>query len=543
MKISVRDLREVLNIELLQEAAPPFTSDPGLRMAAKKLWKACGENPNIAYDILIDSPRTAKQEFINSDLSHGTGWPSGPEGKGIQINHDMFKHFAQVIGDGMPIAGPSTILYAVDVAMDELLDDAMYASGEELPGLDPVKRMKMQQLARGKMRHIFASWFRSNMEDAEILGAEEREKKKEQAKLEKKKPEMGELKQAFKDLFVACDKDINFMGPVMARSMKQNSMLDSRLTGALVIFKKLLNNPSAKTYTYGKAKKVTLAFIINQFTKAIDRVVKEGNTSYTWDTRDPAKKLSREAYIRNVIKWLTYVKNSVPRIKDELEDHSGGEKPTAPLGRFAFPGERTKNNLPFEPNTDLENSLQAAIDNHFHDNEPMPTDAGNTLRKLLSKGLYDDVIKEPKTQNVYRGMCVSEEWLRKITKLPKTKEIPEKGSVEKSFTFTPRHGSSTSWTTEEAVGWRFAKDAHRENEEDYLIIIVSSLKANPNRFLAADDGLYKLKIPAQFNTEQEATGLGPIKVTKIEWKRTDFGSDDDDDEDGRRKSEWGTLDF
>ena len=99
------------------------------------------------------------------------------------------------------------------------------------------------------------------------------------------------------------------------------------------------------------------------------------------------------------------------------------------------------------------------------------------------------------------------------------------GELEKRFTQSPTKGSSSGWTTDKEIAWRFAREAGgwnkiraTGNDVLYLMIFVAKIEDNKDRFLAAKDGTYKLIIPNQYNNEDEATGLGPIKVSRVEWK-------------------------
>jgi len=184
---------------------------------------------------------------------------------------------------------------------------------------------------------------------------------------------------------------------------------------------------------------------------------------------------------------------------------------TAPLGQIAFAPARAR--VPFEPNTKVEQDLYDSLLDHFHGEHFLNSKQAELMRKILSKGLYASVIHEPTTEVVYRGMVVPKAWLAKALKI-KPGKLSKKGSISKSFTFTPRKGESSSWTTSKRSAENFANQAQRG---EVAIVLYAEVERNPNRFVAGPGGLYKVKGPDYYSNEKEAVGLGNIKVSKVTW--------------------------
>jgi hypothetical protein len=152
---------------------------------------------------------------------------------------------------------------------------------------------------------------------------------------------------------------------------------------------------------------------------------------------------------------------------------------TAPMGRIAWPEARP--GQPFEPNTKIEDQLYDALNQHFDDINRLTASEAEVLRKMLAKGWYSDVLKAPSVKTVVRGMNVSKQWLQKVLK---GEYLDDTGMLERSFTFTPKQGSS-SWSTQEGTAKQFA----REGDHMWAVVMYASVKRNPNRFLSGPGGL------------------------------------------------------
>jgi hypothetical protein len=196
---------------------------------------------------------------------------------------------------------------------------------------------------------------------------------------------------------------------------------------------------------------------------------------------------------------------------------------TAPLGQIAFAPAR--DGVPFEPNTKVEQDLYDALVQHFRGGHFLNSKQAELMRKILAKGLYSNVIHEPAVEFVYRGMSVPKVWLAKALKV-KPENLPRKGVMEKSFTFTPKQGESSSWTTSKSTASNFADDVSRDRP--FSVIIYAEIDRNPNRFVAGPGGLYKIKGPSNYSDEKEAVALGNIKVSKITWEKDEYSWEKDE---------------
>lgn len=188
----------------------------------------------------------------------------------------------------------------------------------------------------------------------------------------------------------------------------------------------------------------------------------------------------------------------------------------SPLGKLAFPGSRNNKKLPVEPNTQTENELFNDLVAHFEGSELLDKEKSNLIRKFLQKGNYHDVFKEPKVATLYRGMGVKSTWLAKALKL-NVKELGRKGSLEKSFTFTPNRGGS-SWTSDIKTARNFGHNNATSDFDSYVVIMHANVDKNPSRFIVGPGGLYNVDGFDTHIDEKESIGLGPIKVSKITWE-------------------------
>jgi hypothetical protein len=202
---------------------------------------------------------------------------------------------------------------------------------------------------------------------------------------------------------------------------------------------------------------------------------------------------------------LAKVPKIIAKEKEQVEK-AAEAPPKAPLGRLAFPGHRK--NKPFEADTEREEELYNDISAHFNENEPLNAADAKLLKTFLDKGWYEDVFHEP-NGSIYRGMSVNADWLKMALKV---KKLSNHGSVTKSFTFTPRGGSS-SWSTSKSVAQGFKSSG----DGNFNVILHAKTEQNPKRFLTGPGGLYKVDGFNEFPDEKEVVGIGPIKVFKVEW--------------------------
>lgn len=143
------------------------------------------------------------------------------------------------------------------------------------------------------------------------------------------------------------------------------------------------------------------------------------------------------------------------------------------------------------------------------------------LEKLLASGMYKPVLHSPKHATVYRGIDVSEAWLRNALGIKPDKKLSSSGKAEAKMQYKPRNGESSSWTIKKQVASNFSNGGKRQ----YGIIMHAKISDNKNRFLSPA-GIYKLDFASHYTSEAEAIGLGTINVSKLEWKLNQYHDDD-----------------
>ena len=183
----------------------------------------------------------------------------------------------------------------------------------------------------------------------------------------------------------------------------------------------------------------------------------------------------------------------------------------ADLGQIAFSTRRE--GVPFEPNTKLEDDLYDIIRKHFGGDKTMSAEAAEKIRSYVENNYYGDVFKKPKATTLYRGMTVDRDWIQAAVEQD---NIKSPGVLEKSFTFTPFRGGSP-WSTSKDVAERFAGSV--VGGRPYSVVLTANVENNPYRFITGPGGMYNVKGFDQHTSEKEVVGLGPIKVSKLEWKR------------------------
>lgn len=203
------------------------------------------------------------------------------------------------------------------------------------------------------------------------------------------------------------------------------------------------------------------------------------------------------------------------------------ELDTDPLGKYAFPQDRKlRNSVPYEKNTKLEDELEDAIENHFMASWPFTKDVANKLSELLSKNLYVDILKRPEVDVVYRGMSVSEQWIKRALELNDDEPLSSSAEIEKRFTFLPKPMmGSSSWTCDFGIARDFSISSIEKSQYlthgsargkvTHSIVLHAKLSENHNSFLSGEDGLYKLQHASGYQNEQEILGLNDIKVFKL----------------------------
>lgn len=186
----------------------------------------------------------------------------------------------------------------------------------------------------------------------------------------------------------------------------------------------------------------------------------------------------------------------------------------APLEMIAFAEERL-DNVPSEKDTKLEKTLHRALKKHVNQNTPLDQESASLITKMMKNSLYPKMFKEPSTDVVYRGMSVTEEFMLKAGFTKEELRKKSSGKREVSMTFTPKRGSASSWTTVKSVTEQF-----KSGYSNFQIVLHANVEDNQYKFVDLKGGLYKVAPLDSFEDEKETIGLGKIKVSKIEWKKS-----------------------
>lgn len=190
------------------------------------------------------------------------------------------------------------------------------------------------------------------------------------------------------------------------------------------------------------------------------------------------------------------------------------------FGKWAWPNFRSdEDSLPpeaqQEPDTPEENAAFDALHDLVRKNVPLAQSDASNLKAALQSGQYD-AVQPPSEMFVYRGMSVSDEWLRTALKLPAGATLDREGSADGSFTFTPRKGESTSWTLNQGRAEDFAF-ASITSKLQYAVMMTAPV--DPENMLAGPGGFYAVETLDAFPEEEEVVCIGPVAVATIEWMK------------------------
>ena len=215
------------------------------------------------------------------------------------------------------------------------------------------------------------------------------------------------------------------------------------------------------------------------------------------------------------------VKSWVQKFNKDSAELKKKIPPEAPksgvLDQYAFADHR-HGKTPHEPDNEKERELYNALRAHFAHNNPMSKKFADQLAVFIKKGQYDKIIREPKQKWIYRGMGVSESFIRKSLKMKPDQVMSPKGHKIAWFTFTPKGSAGgTSWTINAEKAKNFT------SSETYRLIMVASTTRNEQKFVLGPGGLYDVEGLDTFTDEEEAIGLGEIKVSKIFWQKMSSG--------------------
>lgn len=223
-----------------------------------------------------------------------------------------------------------------------------------------------------------------------------------------------------------------------------------------------------------------------------------------------------ESERQNVVQEIeSILEPYIKKFEVEKKKIKAKNPPEAPkdaiLNQYAFAEKRFQ--LPIEFDTAREKELYSALVAHFKDNTPINAELANEISQILAADQYDSIFKKPTQEFIYRGMSVDKKWLMSALKIDNQDDLDDNGHKEASFTFTPKENrGATSWSINREQALNFAN-----SDDGYSVFLVATTDDNPNKFVLGPGGLYKVSGFDSHTQEDEAIGIGQIKVTKIYW--------------------------
>jgi hypothetical protein len=202
--------------------------------------------------------------------------------------------------------------------------------------------------------------------------------------------------------------------------------------------------------------------------------------------------------------------------KDYLEKWGKLAAPDdAPLQKYAFSPQRqgSENPPPKEPNKPLEVTLLRAIKRHFEGSKLLSLEYAESLKDMMSKGLYPDVFKAPTVDMIYRGMTVSEDFIKSYLDVDPQSIGDEAIEINKAIA-VKQTKNAYSWTTDFEVAKEFSTRNEKGIDNPYSIVLEASVARNKGILLDADS-LYDVKELDEFEAEAEVISLGDVVTSKI----------------------------
>lgn len=219
-------------------------------------------------------------------------------------------------------------------------------------------------------------------------------------------------------------------------------------------------------------------------------------------------------------------------IRKELMTESGQAPSEAPLGRYAFPGYRGRNNpsrnreenVPeeaySEEDTAAERRLYADLDRYVNANIQMPSSSAALMKSFIEQGLYRQVFHPPESGVVYRGMRVTKGWLENAIRHAVVDDVGEAAGVD--LVVSPRRGGVSSWTVDPTAAEDFSVSpvgAPEETRDGYAVVLTALVSDNPSSFVTGPGGFYGVRHLDNNANEEEVMGVGDIRVSGISWKK------------------------
>ena len=302
-----------------------------------------------------------------------------------------------------------------------------------------------------------------------------------------------------------------FPKDVSDEEVMQNLIIAYNATVGFVPFWIYKKDSSLKGFT----KEKLLSKLDSYFVSKSEEVMSMGIETLSMDDSDEDSPKSMLTH--HVDSHLKNMKNNIKKMQQILNDSSKNKSSKdGTLGIYAWPTNRIKDHLPYEKNTDEEELLSSELYAHFQNTKTKSVSGidekgASILKKMLANGEYPDIIREPKTKIIMRGMAVSDQELRSLSG---GDYVVQGKTLKYSGIFIPKK-SASSWTTSKTSAIGFAKE-NESNAKMHCIVLIAQVSENPGKLLQCDDALYKFDFAESVSDEHEVIALGNIKMYAIE---------------------------
>ena len=194
----------------------------------------------------------------------------------------------------------------------------------------------------------------------------------------------------------------------------------------------------------------------------------------------------------------------------DFDEPEGGD-----LGKIAF-GEERLDDVPFEKDTREERELYDGFVEQIFRNEKLNSSQIEIMKKLLHDKKYSKFFKEPSNDVLYRGIAVTDDWLKKQLGLLPEDDVPASGIFSEEYEDDKK---MSSWTIDRSMAESFAVASKERSLNNWMVIFTAKVSENPGCFLDLADGIYTLDRFAGKQNEKEIFGFGPIAVSSLSWKK------------------------
>ena len=210
------------------------------------------------------------------------------------------------------------------------------------------------------------------------------------------------------------------------------------------------------------------------------------------------------------------------------------EEEEKPLGKYVWP----KDALLVDPekekeiNTALEDKLKDSIRGHFQGTH-FNRNSVAELKDLIDNNDYPEIFKRHTKGDVYRGIYVTREWMKKtfgdtgeFERLHKESDPEMVEAVYHTIVPLLEDRMVSSWTTQLDSAKSFAK-APLASQTSYgygknISLVLVAAADNPRNYFIDMDPFYDYKFGKDFILESEVLGVGAIETEKLMWKDTSW---------------------